>query len=500
MKIKDGLKNFFKDKWNIAFLIILVIAIIIRVRYMISDSIWPDEALYTWYGYKLLHSPSYLFSTEFTHTVSYLPSIIIAILSIFTNSFFAGKLMSMFFGIIGLVFVYLLGKEIKDGFVGLIAAILLSVNYVHWFYTDRVLLDVPLTAMFILTCYCLIKYDKIASKKWAILLATSMALTMYTKVAGLLVIPIVGLYFLLVHNKNILALFKRKDFLMLIGLFVLLILPLLIINVVNFGSLTVESTGRYISTEEAGADNLKPSRDFRDATSWYILPIAFLGIIFALLYRKKEDYLLLSWLLGVYLFFSLLHPQSLDRYVLPGVIPLFLLAATGIDELRILIGKIAGIKLSRWIFIGLIVALMIPLYLQANIIVKTSIYGYTGFKDAGIWLKDNAEENAVIFTDSTRAIRVFSLKEFDENNGELKGPAKTKEEFEKQISEQKLPIYLIYDQWEYIQPGWLYPLSQEKLDYIASLGFNPVNVVNKPYPTNQGLQELPVVIIFKKDS
>src|SRR3989344_9370126 len=135
MNVKAGVKSFLKDKWNIAFLVILIIAAIIRIQYMINDSMWPDEALYTWYGYKLLHSPSYLFSTEFTHTISYFPSILIAFFSIFTSSFAAGKITALLFGVSGIVFVYLLGKEMKDGFVGLLAAIFLTFNPIHWFYT-----------------------------------------------------------------------------------------------------------------------------------------------------------------------------------------------------------------------------------------------------------------------------------------------------------------------------------------------------------------------------
>ena len=500
MDLKAKVKEFFKDKWNIAFLVLLLIAIIIRVRYRFSDSMWPDEALYVWYGYKLLHSPSYLFSTEFTHTISYFPSLLIAFFSIFTSSFAAGKITALLFGIAGIVFVYLLGKEMKDGFVGLVAAIFLTFNPIHWFYTNRVLLDAPLTAMFIITAYCLIKFDKHMGRKWALYLAAAMALTMYTKVTGILVIPIVGLYFLLSHQKNVLKLFKRRDFRWLIAGFVLMVAPLFIINLVNFGGLTVEGAGRYVSSDDTGANRLQPTTDFIFVTSWYVLPLALLGIIFALLYRKKEQYLLLSWFLGVYLFFTLLHPQSLDRYVLPGVVPLLLLAALSLDELRLLFDRISKKKLSKWLVVGVAILLVSPLYVLGNSLVYSRSDSYTGFKDAGTWLKENAEPEATIYTDSTRAIRVFSLKEDSDNNGELTGPAKTKQEFERQIAGEKLPVYLVVDVWEYIQPTWMFPLTQEKADYITSLGFQPVEIISKPYQTEQGLQNVPVVVIFKKSA
>ncbi len=500
MGLKEKTIGFLKDKWNLAFLAVLIFAIFIRLRYFVTDSIWPDEALYMWYGYKLLESPSYLFSTEFTHTISYFPSILMAFFNIFTSNLIAGKITAMVFGIAGIVFVYLLGREIKDGFTGLIAAIFLAVNPIHWFYTDRILLDVPLTTMFIVTAYFLLKFDRHGGRKWGLLLDASMALTMYTKVTGILVIPIVGLYLLISQKKHIISFVKRKDFLWAVIGFVIMIAPLFIINLVNFGGLTVEGAGRYVSSDDAGADRSVPTKDFIAVTSMFILPLSIIGLVFALIYRKKEHYILLVWWIGVYAFFTLLHPQSLDRYVLPGVVPLFILAALALDEIRIFIEKISKKSLSRWLFVIAAILLASPLYVTGNNLVGSRSYTYTGFQDAGVWLRENAESNAAIMTYSTRALRVFSLKEFDENNGVLKSQARTREEFEKQLENENLPVYLVVDAWEYIQPEWVYPLTQEKVDYITSLGFQPAKIINKKVATENGLQEFPVIIIFKKDS
>jgi len=113
-------------------------------------------------------------------------------------------------------------------------------------------------------------------------------------------------------------------------------------------------------------------------------------------------------------------------------------------------------------------------------------------------LKSNAEPDATIFTYSTRSLRLFSEKEFDIKGGVLKGPGREKKDFEEQLKKENLPLYLVIDTWEYIQPAWMYPLNKEKLDYFYSLGFEPIKVVEKLLPTSRGLIKQPVIIILKK--
>ena len=60
-------------------------------------------------------------------------------------------------------------------------------------------------------------------------------------------------------------------------------------------------------------------------------------------------------------------------------------------------------------------------------------------------------------------------------------------------------VYLEVDMWEYTQPSWYYPLSQESINYFLSLGFKPVKTVEREIPTNKGLSKLSVILIFKKE-
>ena len=62
-----------------------------------------------------------------------------------------------------------------------------------------------------------------------------------------------------------------------------------------------------------------------------------------------------------------------------------------------------------------------------------------------------------------------------------------------------MTVYLMPDLWETGQREWLYPMTQEKFNVIQSLGFRLVHIVERDYPTQQGLQRIPVIFIFRKN-
>ena len=353
--------------------------------------------------------------------------------------------------------------------------------------------------MFTLTAFCLIRYEKTKTKFWFIFLMISSALTIYTKNAGILVLPFLALYFLLTYKTKIFSLLKRKEIRVGVLIFLMVISYFVIMNIIHFGGLTTASPGEFVSAVKTTKVSMwLPIKTLPFVLTWYTLPFLILGLLFFLVYRRKENILLLSWLIAILGFFVFISPNVVPRYLIPIAPASFLISAFAISELRVYIKKLGKIDIKKWIFIVIILLLMIPIYKQGDNLVRSKAYTYTGFKEAGEWLRLNAESDATIFSDSTRTLRLFSGKEFDMYGGVLKGPAKEKKDFEEQIKKEKLPVYLVVDVWEYIQPIWMYPLNQEKLDYIHNLGFELMEVVEKSYPSPTGLIKQPVVIIFKK--
>src|SRR3990167_7272371 len=102
--------SWLKNPYNIALILVLILTLFIRTRFMFQESIWVDETHYLVYGPRLLNNPLELFSDSMSNNTQF-PLILIAILSFFFDNFTAGRIMDMLFVVIGVIITYLIGKE-----------------------------------------------------------------------------------------------------------------------------------------------------------------------------------------------------------------------------------------------------------------------------------------------------------------------------------------------------------------------------------------------------
>ena len=151
-----------KDYYFLTFLIILSLAIVFRLKYFSMESIWNDAAVHLWYSFKAATDPlSMIFNIDY-YTGDYaLPQTITAVYYLFIRDIFvAGKLMALTYSIVGITFMYFLGKELNGKFTGLIAATLFAFNHIFSFYSVRPLGDAPVTVSLVIFLYCLIRFEK----------------------------------------------------------------------------------------------------------------------------------------------------------------------------------------------------------------------------------------------------------------------------------------------------------------------------------------------------
>ena len=161
MALSNQLLKFLDNKYNQLFLGVLFIGIFLRLKYFLIESIWNDASVHLWFAIKLLQEPSFIFTVDFLTGDYVIPQFITAFFYIFTqNIFIAGKLMVFIYTLIGIVFIYLLGSELRSKAVGILAAILFVFNPLIWFYGVRPLAEAPLIAMFIVVAYCFVKLTK----------------------------------------------------------------------------------------------------------------------------------------------------------------------------------------------------------------------------------------------------------------------------------------------------------------------------------------------------
>ncbi|QQG38506.1 MAG: glycosyltransferase family 39 protein [Candidatus Woesearchaeota archaeon] len=504
--------SFLRNYYFVGFLVILLFAIFLRFKYSFIDSIWNDEAVYIWNGIRVLLQPSHIFSTEFLSAGAIIPQLMITFFHIFTDSFTAGRIVAVIFSLLGIIFAYLLGKEVKGSSVGLIAAILITVNSIYWFIGSKALMDVPVAAATTIAAWALIKFEKNNTVKWAIIATILAVLPSFVKGVGSIVILLYILYFLITRRQKI---FKDKL------VWIALSAPLFILTVGNLiyffifdQFLTTNLFGRIFSL--AGLSSpFGTTLQFFSFTlginsfiSWFLAIILVLGIILSFVYRKKEDLILLLWFFAFLAFveFSLgrkSDPLPDPRNVLPALIIAYVIIGKTFNEIVEYLKILTKVKISMWIFVVLVVIISIPIYSASvnGFFGPQRNFSFSGYQEAGQWLKENVPKESLIYSTAPRQIRTFSERDYkrDLYNVDYGGTViylfhfKTFEEFAEEIKDKK-DIYLHIDVFESGQPDWASPPNQEKIEALKTLGFIPI----KEIQNQVGDQNIIIGIILHK--
>ncbi|HLD07285.1 MAG TPA: glycosyltransferase family 39 protein [Candidatus Nanoarchaeia archaeon] len=511
---KERAVRFLKDYYAVAFLVLLVIAGAIYFRLAFVDSIWLDETSYIWHGQLLHQDPSFILDVGFYH----LPYSLVALYDFFFSSFIAGRLMGLTFGLGGIILVFLIGRRLRNSFVGLVAALLLAFNVWYMFLSLKALVDVAISVMILLFAYLLYLTER--ERKWwqVALLAVVGGLTLTTKASGVFVIPLTMIYLAITY---LLFTTNKKEQLVRVMHWIRTTKGRVIAGVGVIGIVVVVFLFRRIIDFLFGI-SLAWVRNFSFRFIWPIfeqLPtlvgwlgimIGVVAILFAVVYRTKEAIVItLTPILFLVLaiFFSGRVPEL--RYMLPIVPPVFIMVGYVTDETIRIISmfikeKAAHIQATLRIIILIVLffAIVEPEYSIATQNIEMRNYFYRGYIEAMNWVSENVpatDEHYIsnffaccgynVGLESDKVLRVNSTATFD-----------AYEDFTAFLErEPNMTVYLMPDMWETGQRSWLYPMTQEKFDTITSLGFQPVYVVERPYPTNEGLRNISVIFIFRKN-
>ncbi len=498
-----------KHKFKLILLAIILMFVIVQAQYIFKDGVWNDETLYMWMGEQLTDDPSYMFSSEMIKYNVFLPTIIMSTLNFIMPIFYASHLTIFIFAIVGLLFAYLLGKELKNEWVGLIAVALISVNHLYNVIATRVLIDVPLATLFTIVAYCLLKYEKIKSFKWAIILAIVLVLTVMSKHTAILSVAFVGLYYLTfylvgkVKRKKIISddlkeLVKRKSFYVFLVIFAGLMSVIMWVR----GSSGSEVLAGQTKITELGMLSKVFAIQLPFVLNWSMLIIFIISFIVLIMLAvgmgKKEHYIMLTWFISYFGIFSMLHLwQSPPRYMIP-IIPIISLT---VAFMCMVVYTMSDKKLHKVLTIG-----GIGLIIFASVIMNMGMHttlqtnkqqSYIGYLETGKWMQTNiAEEHSIIISESYRQIRAFSGFDYAENGGIVyfASTFQNKTTFETFVNSTNKTVYLQTDVWEYTAPAWLHPMDTDRYNYLVSIGFTPLLGVDRQI---QG-QKVTVVAMFSK--
>lgn len=539
-QLRSGIVSWFTDPWNLALVVLLVILFFVYWQNLFVESIWLDETSYDWDAQLLKHDFAHISSIG--NFGSIFPVSVIAVFNMLVASFDAGRLMGLLFGLLGVLFTYLLGKEIKNSFVGLGAAALLGFHHWYYFLTMKALLDVPLTAMMAVSAYFLVSWFKSIEKptgnsmhiirnRWLVLMIISAILTTFSKLSGFFVWLMIGLSLILfvLMNKTVrgymLHRFKNKFY--LIGSVILIIVIIFVFLKSALGSFVFDvlrqSSVSYVVPTYLTLGGLLNA---------FLVIMLVVGTLLAFFYNKIEYYVLL--ISGhLFLFFAAVSGASGGvpelRYILPILPPFFILSVAAIDEAKDF--ALLFVKSKKYLHYALFAVEIIILlfvmnsfYVQGTAIVSQKNIAYTGYIEAMDWVHENVapgndnvtgysikdyKYNSDSYNEDLSVKNYFSccsynigLDKDDIRRVSSFNRFKTIQNFSDYVESQNFQVvYLNPDMWEPGQPEWanlrtwpflilLDPDSKQtmlQLDFtmfpqykqIVGLGFKDVKVIRR---------------------
>lgn len=169
MNLKSLKKNISTNKSNLYLLFALLVGFAMRYSHLNFQSLWLDE-IYTMNMADPANSIKDIYRLSQTNdALSVLYFILLnTVFKIFGFSAVVARFYSLFFGVVAIYFTYLLGKEIRNKNTGLYAALILSVNYFHLFYSQEARVYTMYMAFATLSFLHLIKFLKNANNKTAV--------------------------------------------------------------------------------------------------------------------------------------------------------------------------------------------------------------------------------------------------------------------------------------------------------------------------------------------
>lgn len=455
--IKNKVKSFFKNYDSISLIAILAITILIRFYYFFTttgQTLWWDEAEYMATAVHWAFDVPYEINAQRPPLFQFLASIMLNL----NLGEQAIKLILTVIPSIFLVFsIYLLGKEMYGKKIGLIAALLASFSWSFVFWSARFQPDFLSVSFQVLSIIFMWKFWKHGNNKLALWSGLFAGVAFYFKVSALLV-PLSFLVFIFIRERF--TAFKEKGYYVFLGSYLLSLVPYFIWSYINFSTLTAFRQGysnAFTTPTPFGWYNLK---FFYTLTDNLLFILFILGIILGLRFllyfdlvlkdKKKSlnpDLFGIIVLIVVSAFYIFYIRGTEDRWVFLWLPFIFFFAGNAVELLYNLISKYSK-------FISLVVISVLLLFSfsdQAshfNSLIKNKEPTYLEVKEAGIWLRENANPADKLLSASyTQSVYYSRLN--------VTAYSSIEGDFENYL-ENNRPRYLQVSVYER-HPEWLFP-------------------------------------------
>lgn len=323
----DLFKNFISRKSIQLLFAILVIALILRIP-NIDKSIVFDEYIQT--RAVMYHNSVGL--DKGTEIVPLTTWTRILFAEIFGMSTQLLKSVSLLFGLLSIVLIYYLARELYGEKAALWASLLVAISAWHILASTSISFDGPfLTFYYLLTIFLYVKYIKYNKMIYLYLTGVAFGLAMLTKLNAILILPILIIYYIYLKRKTLRKNYRKiflriiKDFAIIGGISVAVfsIFPIL--------AYFTDISYFYVTLQHHTQSFTKTPLNILLSSIQYMLFIFWAGPLFLGLYLlslfkyEHEDSLIHIWVFVIFLFFTFGvkgNFKPLERYFLV-ILPTF---------------------------------------------------------------------------------------------------------------------------------------------------------------------------------
>lgn len=490
---KEKIKLWLKNPANLILLLILIFSFSIRLYFFFvaqNQPLWWDEAEYLSTAKHWASSVPYDINPQRPPLFQFL-SAIVFLIGLGENfiKFFFVLLPSTF-----MVFsVYLLGKEMFDKKIGLIAAFLVSITWTFLFWTSRVQPDFISMTFQVLAITFIWKYWKSPKSKTIILSGIFAALGFYFKISALL-IPVIFIVFILLKDR--LSAFKNKDYYYFALSYIVSLIPFFIWSYFTFNDPIAIFHSGYsgaVSTPTPLAWSVLPY--FYTLTESLFFVLFLIGLFISLKFLIYPDILVkdkskvfdpnifsLLSLIIITAFYVCYIKGIEDRWVFLWIPFISFYAAGSL----MFIYKFAK-KYSKYFAILLVLGLLLFVayaHIQhSDSLITSKKTSYLQVKEAGLWLKENTNKEDKIWCLSLTQMTYYAERNVTNYNKPLTSSAL----FEKYLEDNHIN-YVVWSVFESVPLPWFQNWSEENQDNLE--------IQNVYY--SDASQTQPLLAIFKR--
>lgn len=360
-----------------------------------------DEAVYSGQAAALAGDPTYggLFQVFRAHPllVQFLVSLVFRV----AIDDVLARLIGVAFGLAAIPLTFATGQLLYGRRVGLIAALLVAVMPYHVFVSRQILLDAPMTTLFLAGVYSIARYTAGGQSRWLYAAAIAGGLAFLAKETAILVVAAGGAMLLGIPEIRI----HPRRLLTAAGLFLLALSPYPAAILISGATDTARQFLVWQLLREPNHVFTFYLEVIPSAVGVLVLAAAALGLVGVVRRRGWQDRLVLTWIVVPFAFFEA-WPVKGYQYLLPIAPAIAIAAGHGLVEviepaLRMRFPRQAALAVPA-IVLAISLTLLVP---SAQGVLTTTTQGslagtggLPGGREAGLWIRANVPAGATFMT------------------------------------------------------------------------------------------------------